>query len=280
MASSAVESTYEPVYIKKSAEETANIVEMCKPQFLFQGLDADQLDTVKDAMSKKSFKDGENMIVQGDVGKCMYLLISGEVDVTVQAMGDKVVASYKVGDTFGELALLYNAPRAATCKCRGDVEVWALDQLTFKHIVMDSTIKRRKENQNFFKDIPTFATLTEVEQLTIADALVTEKFTDGELVVKQGDMGDKFYIVRSGEAVCTQEVDGATVVVGRLMTGGYFGEIALLTSKPRQATVSAKGELVALSLDRATFTRVMGPLVDVLNRNIGTYTKKEEGANT
>ena len=94
-------------------------------------------------------------------------------------------------------------------------------------------------------------------------------------MVKQGDMGDKFYIVRSGEAVCTQKKDGVgqPLVVGRLMTGGYFGEIALLTSKPRQATVSAKGELVTLSLDRATFTRVMGPLIDVLNRNIGTYTE-------
>ena len=78
---------------------------------------------------------------------------------------------------------------------------------------------------------------------------------------------------RAGEAVCTQELEGESVVVGRLMTGGYFGEIALLTSKPRQATVSAKGELVTLSLDRATFTRVMGPLIDVLNRNIGTYTE-------
>ena len=259
--------------IKKSDAEAKNIIDMCKPNMLFQGLDDAQLNTIKDAMAKRYCKDGEDIIKQGATGNCMYLLVSGAVDVYLEGKGDTPVTSYAAGDAFGELALLYNAPRAATCRCRGEVEVWALDQLTFKHIVMDSTIKKRKENQNFFRDIPTFATLTEVEQLTIADALATETFADGEVVVKQGDMGDKFYIVRSGEAVCTQELEGESVVVGRLMTGGYFGEIALLTSKPRQATVSAKGELVTLSLDRATFTRVMGPLIDVLNRNIGTYTE-------
>ena len=148
---------------------------MCKPNMLFQGLDDAQLNTIKDAMAKRYCKDGEDIIKQGATGNCMYLLVSGAVDVYLEGKGDTPVTSYAAGDAFGELALLYNAPRAATCRCRGEVEVWALDQLTFKHIVMDSTIKKRKENQNFFRDIPTFATLTEVEQLTIADALATDR---------------------------------------------------------------------------------------------------------
>ena len=53
--------------------------------------------------------------------------------------------------------------------------------------------------------------------------------------------------------------------------GSYFGEIALLTQKPRQATVNAVDTLSVLSMDRKTFKRVMGPLVDILNRNIGGY---------
>ena len=57
-----------------------------------------------------------------------------------------------------------------------------------------------------------------------------------------------------------------------IQNGGYFGEIALMTSKPRQATVKAKGSLAVLAIDRATFTRVLGSLDEILKRNIDQYT--------
>ena len=96
------------------------------------------------------------------------------------------------------------------------------------------------------------ATLTEYEQLTIADSLTPEEFPNGTEVVKEGDAGDAFYIIEAGTAVCKQTPknlagsDGtsaaaadaaataAPVAVGTLSAGGYFGEISLLTSKPRQ----------------------------------------------
>ena len=58
-----------------------------------------------------------------------------------------------------------------------------------------------------------------------------------------------------------------------LPTGSYFGEIALLTSKPRQATVRSKGSLKVLAVDRATFTRIMGPLDELMKRNMEQYNK-------
>ena len=66
---------------------------------------------------------------------------------------------------------------------------------------------------------------------------------------------------------------GDDKVVAELTDGSYFGEVALLTSKPRQATVKASGELKVLAVDRATFTRVMGPLDDLMKRNMEQYNK-------
>ncbi len=63
------------------------------------------------------------------------------------------------------------------------------------------------------------------------------------------------------------------VNVAKLEAGSYFGEIALLTTKPRQATVTAQGPLKALTVDQKTFKRVMGPLEDLLNRNMELYNK-------
>jgi cAMP-dependent protein kinase regulator len=61
--------------------------------------------------------------------------------------------------------------------------------------------------------------------------------------------------------------------VAALHEGNYFGEIALMTAKPRQATVTAKGSLTVLALDRATFTRVLGNMEDIMKRNMEEYTK-------
>ena len=110
--------------------------------------------------------------------------------------------------------------------------------------------------------------------MTLADSLVEEKYADNKKICSQGDSGDYFYIIKSGTAVCSQ-VDsvGDDKVVANLKVGDYFGEIALLTTKPRQATVTAHDDLVVLSIDRATFVRIFGSMDEILKRNINNYFK-------
>jgi cAMP-dependent protein kinase regulator len=259
---------------EKSGEEKAQIIQMCKNSILFQHLDNNQLNIITDAMFPVKHEDGDVIIKQGDDGDNFYLVDAGSVEVFVAGKGDEPVRSYNAGDGFGELALMYNAPRAATCKAVGSVRLWAVDRVTFKVILMDTTMKKRNLYKDFLGKVPILASLTEYEQLTIADSLIEEHYSDGDVMVTQGEPGNKFYIVKEGIAVCTQQAaDGKVQEVARLEEGAYFGEIALLTSKPRQATVTAAGELVVLTMDRKTFKRVMGPLVDILNRNIGGYNK-------
>ena len=75
-------------------------------------------------------------------------------------------------------------------------------------------------------------------------------------MLKQGEAGDTFFIVKEGTAECTRA--GEKGVLAALKAGDYFGEIALLTPNPRQATVTAATPLVVLTMERATFNRVMG----------------------
>ena len=68
--------------------------------------------------------------------------------------------------------------------------------------------------------------------------------------------------------MCTKSsLDAGSKEVAHLQSGAYFGEIALMTTKTRQATVTASGTTECLSLDRNTFKRVMGPLKHILTRN-------------
>lgn len=249
---------------------------------LLKMLDAEQKDKIVKAFSGPLMKPpGENVIVQGDIGDVFYLLEQGEVDVYINKKGEEgeiKVHTYKPGDAFGELAIMYNAPRAATCRCSTDCKLWALDRTSFKVIVVAATMIKREMYQGFLQKVPILTSLNEGEVMTLADSLAEEKYPSGSTVCTQGEEGNYFYIIKEGKAVCSvTDAAGASTDVATLESGNYFGEIALMTAKPRQATVKAAEDLVVLALDRATFIRVLGNLDDIMKRNIDQYTKYTAG---
>lgn len=88
-------------------------------------------------------------------------------------------------------------------------------------------------------------------------------------MIKEGEAGNVFYIVLEGEAVATNK-EG--VSLKSYKAGDYFGEIALLKNMPRAASVSAtSAELRVLGLERSCFKRLIGPLEDILKRNMDNY---------
>merc|ERR1711959_102469 len=91
-------------------------------------------------------------------------------------------------------------------------------------------------------------------------------------------MGLADWIIRTNPL---KQGEGATFVqqmVKELKSGDYFGEIALLTNKPRQVTVKAVGEVTVLHLDRDAFNRLCGSMFDLLSRNMGQYEEILSGA--
>ena len=84
---------------------------------LFAGASPEQRDDLVDAMEERKVQEGEVIIQQGDAGDHFFVVRSGEYAVFLQSKGDTPVFKYQPGGAFGELALLYNKPRAATIKC-------------------------------------------------------------------------------------------------------------------------------------------------------------------
>mmetsp|Transcript_26926 Transcript_26926/g.45031 ORF Transcript_26926/g.45031 Transcript_26926/m.45031 type:complete len:411 (-) Transcript_26926:132-1364(-) len=264
--------------IPKSPEVTETLLSVVSKSPLLRTLDNEQKDLIVKAFSGPITKpEGEDVIVQGEIGDIFYLLEDGAVDVYIKK-GDAEemkVHTYKPGDAFGELAIMYNAPRAATCRVSKEAKLWALDRISFKVIVVAAAMQKRELYKSFLSGVPILESLTEMEIMTLADSLAEESYEDGVTICSQGDEGNYFYIIKDGEAECTQvDAAGESKVVASLKSGNYFGEIALLTSKPRQATVKAKGgTLKVLAIDRATFTRVFGSMDSILQRNMEQYTK-------
>lgn len=263
----------QPKYEKKTYDKPPATRErirgMIANNILFNHLDGKATETILDAFFPMTKYNGDIIIRQGDEGDNFYIVDSGIVEIYKD--GEKVMTCTE-SMSFGELALMYNAPRAATVQAAAETTLWALDRLTFKMLLMDTTIKQRSMYVGFLAQVPILESLTDYERLQAADALSPQNYREGEVIIRQGDDGDVFYIIEEGEAVCTKTTsDGAQEVVGRLSSGAYFGEIALMSSRPRQATVTAATDLTVLQMDRKTFVRVMGPLEDIMKRKMEGY---------
>lgn len=228
-------------------------------------------------MWEVTFKKDEIVMKQGDDGDCLYVVDRGELDVLYS--GEKV-ASLGPGRAFGEIALMYNCPRTATIIARTPVTLWAMDRSSFRRILMEESIRRRNLYQSFLEKVPLLESLYPYERAKVADALEPREYKDGDIIIKQGSTDtDTFFIIEEGTVVCTKEPEEGEKQEGksepleaiRLSSGDYFGELALLTNKPRQATVTASGKVKCLVISKKHFDQVMGPCEDILNRNTKTY---------
>jgi hypothetical protein len=137
-------------------------------------------------------------------------------------------------------------------------------------------------NHKVLAGMDMFKGLNHEEREKLIDNLQEVKFAKGIEIIKQGDAGETFYIVKSGAVKVTQMQEGVarpeTIKEG-LTSGDYFGEMSLLESQPRMATVTATtDDVVLMSLDRATFTSLLGPLGNILNREASKRHKEAEKA--
>lgn len=159
--------------IPKTEEEFEKIHTILMKCVLFEHLDESQLQTVKEAMFPVTKEEDAVIIEQGDDGDNFYIIESGSVDVFIDGDSENspaLVNSYDSGDSFGELAIMYNAPRAATCIAKGgQVKLWALDRVSFKVILMKAAISKRNQYKSFLKEVPILSGLNEHEILTIAE---------------------------------------------------------------------------------------------------------------
>ena len=90
-----------------------------------------------------------------------------------------------------------------------------------------------------------------------------ETYQAGQVLFHEGDLGDRFYIVESGQLVITRSVNGKTVELSRRGPGEYVGEIALLQNRPRTATITCASECALLSLEAEFFHALVSKSVQV-----------------
>lgn len=276
---SMVEDFQAPVY-PKSAADAETIKTWLKGddklKVLFGHLEGESLRGVIDAFYEQESQTGDTIIKQGEDGHCMYLIREGFVDVYVErpgADGNMVngkVATLNSGALFGELALMYSAPRAATIIVASPTaKFWALEREPFQMLLAQSGQRTYEKYEGWLKEVDILKTLNHFELAKLSEAMESELFEAGEDIIVQGDVGDKFYILEEG--TCAVIADGAEVMTYD-QKGMYFGERALILKEPRAATIRATGTgAVVASLSEEQFTNLLGPITEILKVHIDKY---------
>ncbi|ETN65166.1 cgmp-dependent protein kinase [Anopheles darlingi] len=235
----------------------------------FKNIDSLQIREIVDSMYSREFRKGEYVIHEGEAGSHLYISAAGEFEVIKDG---KVLGSMGPGRAFGELAILYNCTRTASIRVLCDSRVWVLDRRVFQQIMMRTGMQRIEENVNFLKSVPLLKHLSNDVLTKIADVLEVEFYPAGAYIIRQGAAGDTFFLISQGTVKVTQRLPGRTVdeEIRILVRGEYFGEQALIREDKRTANIIAMSPGVeCLTLDRESFTKHIGDLCELQEKNYG-----------
>ena len=196
---------FKPKVVPKTQAQKEKIAMRLNQAFMFSNLDDKEKEIVINAMEEVKFKANEWVIKQGEDGDNLYVVDQGTLKCFKKFSKDdkepKYLKTYQPGESFGELALLYNAPRAASIQAETASVCFALDRECFNHIVKDAAVRKREKYEEFLVKVDLLQTMDPYERIKIADALKPEVFKAGDLIMKQGETGDKFYFLEEGECV-------------------------------------------------------------------------------
>lgn len=262
---------------QKTPEQAAVILNAIKSNFLFDHISEQQRQVLLDVMRREEVKVGDWVIKQGEQGDQFYIIESGSFEVRVNndkevvtdpADAGQLVHVYEPTDTlkpcFGHLALLYGKPRSASVFARTDGVLWILGRSMFRKIVVK---KSMKEVARTLRSVEVLKSLTLQQLQQLYDCFQEAEYEPEQHIIRQGEVGDTFYIIEDGVARITQVDElGVESVLRRLGAFTYFGERALLTSEPRSANVIAEGGRVkCLQISKKKFEQVLGPLQHLID---------------
>lgn len=193
---------------------------------------------------------GEFIVEEGQIPEALFIIESGQVHLHSSEEGGDF-SELGAGETFGELAVLTGKSHARSAQAATDAFLWALplDQfeamaeehpdvrLTLSKIIREPLLPQdQKRARDRLASMSLFAGLSEDVLWAVAERLLLRHVPLGELVFAEGAPGDAFYMIDSGQVEIVSEGHAERTVLARLGPDEFFGEMALLTGRPRSTT--------------------------------------------
>ena len=252
-----------PIYDKSEADR--RFIELAvQDNFIFAGVESTELANLINAFQIHEAAPGEKIITEGETGDYFYILHHGSVIFTVAGAN---VGEAAAGSSFGDLALLYDCPRAATCTAVGDCKLWRVDQNAFRQILANTTLNKDRAVLDTLRKV-TFLKDLEIEYLNkIANSVETKTFKQGTKIVTKGEQGLEFFVLKEGKVSVEDIESGGRRFDNQVYgPGDYFGERAIVREEPRAANIVATTDVTTLTLSREKFLEVVGPLESLIKK--------------
>lgn len=231
-------------------------------------IEDDSLDKLIKRMEMVSFSMGEIIISEGEQSECAFLIFSGKVRIFKQGPDGKPITlgTLSRGDLLGEFAIIKQGIRSASVRASEDAVLFRIDYKDFQKL-LDDTPELRQYYEKYIQDksvinflrLTTFmGSLPPKQVISLLKQLESRSFSKDDLIIKEGDAGDRLYIIKSGEVKVVTDRDGKEVVLNYLVEGDYFGERALILDGPTVASVIATKDTECFSLSRSNFNKLIG----------------------
>lgn len=205
------------------------------------------------------FSDGEAIVTEGSDGSSMFAICEGDVSVQRPSpTGPREVARMREGDIFGELGLVFGAPRLATVVAKGEVialefQRSAMEEVQEAHPGIRTALERFYRERllaNLLRASPLFEPLSQETRSELVAAFELRTFLRGQVLVEQGAHSDGLFMLLRG----TCEVfDVSKEKYPEMGEGAHFGEISVILDKPATATVRAASTVTVLKLPAGVF---------------------------
>ena len=239
---------------------------LLKDTTVFAILSDEELQRFADRFELVHYTLGQAVCRAGDEADAFYIVYSGRARVVGQnQQGEEVtVGTLTRGNYFGEQGLLSDSRRHYTVRAAGDLALLRLHKADFDRLLREHPELRDyfekyisdTSVRNFLKLCTVLSPLSPNEIRDLLGCLQVREFGAGDAIVKEGDEGDAFYILRSGSAKVIKESQNGKVL-NHLKPGDAFGELALLTGQPRAASVITNEPSSAFRLEKSDFDRII-----------------------
>lgn len=227
---------------------------------MFEDIPVDTLNEIAGRVRLRGLGPGQAVFRQGEQPDAFYVVRKGVLEVVEddpETGVERRIRDLGRGESFGELGLVKVAPRAATVRAIGPAEVFEVDKGTFEHLLADMihlpefepTLQQVAE----LRGLTCFSNLSTTQLWELLDQGSWVGFAPGEQIMREGDVGDSFYAISSGQV----DIVRGERLVNTIGRGSYFGEVALLMEVPRTATVTARTPVRAFRLDSEGFDQMV-----------------------
>jgi CRP-like cAMP-binding protein len=208
---------------------------------------------------------GEVIVHQDEAGEFFYFLLRGTLKVV---RAGKVVTRIYSGDYFGEMVFLGSKKRTASLISESPVKVLAIPRQVFRDFIADERVKKNLRKITMYRpDFFQTSIFSETPEKYLEQIILRcrhKKFKPGEIIVREGDIGDEFFLIIDGSCEVSRLVMERKSVMKILGKYEVFGEMALLSeSKIRRATVTAMEPTEVAIISHSQFNQIIEEIPSV-----------------